>query len=83
VIVSAIQDEARRGTVSAFSAQAIAFASEDPSGLQFAVLNAGDLHVMVVEVDHLRLFTVLFDRQPDPDLVLEALRPILISWRER
>ena len=82
VIASAIQDEARRGTVSAFSAQAIAFASEDPSGLQFAVLNAGDLHVMVVEVDHLRLFTILFDRQPDPDRVLEAMRPILVPWRE-
>ncbi len=83
VIASAIQDEGRRGTVSAFSAQAIAFASEDPSGLQFAVLNAGDLHVMVVEVDHLRLFTVLFDRQPEPETVLERLRPILTPWRER
>lgn len=83
VIASAIQDEARRGTVSAFSAQAIAFASEDPSGLQFAVLNAGDLHVVVVEVDHLRLFTTLFDRQPDPERVLEVLRPILAPWRER
>lgn len=83
VIASAIQDEDRRGTVSAFSAQAIAFASEDPSGLQFAVLNAGDLHVMVVEVDHLRLFTILFDRQPEPETVLQTLRPILTPWRER
>jgi DNA-binding response OmpR family regulator len=83
VIASAIRDESRRGTVSAFSAQAIAFATEDASGTQFAVLNAGDLHVMVVEVDHLRLFTVLFDRQPEPESVLTALRPVLTRWRER
>ncbi len=82
VIASAIRDEARRGTVAAFSAQAIAFASADASGQQFAVLDAGDLHVIVVEVDHLRLFTILFDRKPEPPVVLEALRPELKRWRE-
>lgn len=82
VIASAIRDESRRGTVAAFSAQAIAFASADASGQQFAVLDAGDLHVIVVEVDHLRLFTILFDRKPEPAIVLEALRPELTRWRE-
>lgn len=83
VIASSIQDERRRGTVAAFSAQAIEFAPEDPSGLQFAVLDAGELHVVVVEADHLRLFTILFDRQPDPEQVLAELRPIVSRWRDR
>jgi DNA-binding response OmpR family regulator len=80
VIASAIRDDDRRGTLAAFSAQAIAFASEDPTGQQFAVLDAGDLHVIVVEVDHLRLFTILFDRKPEPAAVLAALRPELTRW---
>ncbi len=81
VIASAIRDEGQRGTVAAFSAQAIAFASEDPSGLQFAVLDAGDLHVIVVEIDHLRLFTTLFDRKPEPTAILDVLRPEIMRWR--
>jgi len=81
VIASAIRDESRRGTVAAFSAQAIAFASADASGQHFAVLDAGDLHVIVLEVDHLRLFTILFDRKPEPPKVLDALRPELLRWR--
>ena len=55
----------------------------DGAGLQFAVLDAGDLHVVVIEVDHLRLFTVLFDRKPDPVAVLDAVRPVVDEWRQR
>lgn len=81
VIASAIEDEGRRATVAAFSAQAIVFASEDPSGVQFASLDAGDLHVMVFEADHLRVFTLLFDRKPDPASVLEVVSPLVLTWR--
>jgi CheY-like chemotaxis protein len=81
VVASGIRDEARRGTVAAFSGQAIAFATQDPHGLSFAILDAGDLHVVVVEVDHLRVFTALFDRKPDTEEVLAALRPHLLAFR--
>jgi len=51
-------------------------------GLQFASLDAGDLHVLVVETDHLRLFTLLFDRKPEPVAVLDAIGPVVLAWRE-
>ncbi len=82
VITSSIPEAVRRDTVAAFSREAIQFASRDPDGTQFASLDAGDLHVLVVEVDHLRLLTILFDRQPDPLAVLRMLRPHVQDYRE-
>jgi len=82
VIAGTVEDAGRRATVAAFSAQAISFASEGPMGLQFASLDAGDLHVLVVETDHLRLFTLLFDRKPEPVAVLDAIGPVVLAWRE-
>ena len=81
VLVSAIPEEDRRAAIGAFSAQAIAFASEDSSGLQYAVRDAGGLHVLVVEVDPRRVFTLLFDSAPDPEHVLALVRPVLSRWR--
>ena len=57
------------------------FASRDPDGTQFASLDAGDLHVLVVEVDHVRVLTMLFGRRPDPTQALRILRPHLEEYR--
>lgn len=82
VIASDLQDPQRRSSLSAFASQAIGFASRhEDSGMQFAVLDAGDLHVLVLEVDQGRLFSILFEKRPDPGTVISALKPVLDRWR--
>jgi DNA-binding response OmpR family regulator len=82
VIASDIQDPQRRTSLAGFASQAIAFASQDEStGMQFAVLDAGDLHVLVVEVDEGRLYSILFGHRPEPSAVIAALKPVLDRWR--
>lgn len=73
VIASSIPEVTRRDTVAQFSSQAIMFANEAPDGTSFASLDAGDLHVLVLEVDHLRVLTLLFNNKPDPVVCLDAL----------
>ena len=67
--------------VAAFSREAIQFASRDSRGNLFASLDAGDLHVLVVEVDHVRLLTLLFAQKPEPPAVLEILAAYLDDYR--
>jgi DNA-binding response OmpR family regulator len=82
VIASDIQDPVRRTSLAAFASQAIGFASRDESsGMQFAVLDAGDLHVLVLEVDQGRLYSILFELRPEPADVIKALKPVLDQWR--
>ncbi len=81
VITSSIPEGTRRDTVAAFSREAIQFASEDSWGNRFASLDAGDLHVLVVEVDHVRLLTLLFSQKPEPQAVLEILAGHLEVYR--
>jgi len=81
VITSNIHEGVRRDTVAAFSREAIQFATKDPDGTQFASLDAGDLHVLVVEVDHLRLITLLFGSKPEPTVALAALKPCIEEYR--
>ncbi len=81
IIISNIPEVTRRDTVAAFSREAIQFANEDRYGNRYASLDAGDLHVLVVEVDHLRLLTLLFPEQPEPELVLAQLGPLLEEYR--
>jgi len=83
IIISNIPEVTRRDTVAAFSREAIQFASEDRRGNRFASLDAGDLHVLVVEVDHLRLLTLLFPAHPDAEAVLAHLGPLLDAYRRR
>ena len=82
VIASDIQDAQRRSSLASFASQAIEFAAQDDrSGMQFAVLDAGDLHVLVLEVDAGRLFSILFEARPEPGAVIAALKPVLDHWR--
>lgn len=81
VIASSIPQITRRDTVAQFSSQAILFAAEAPDGTSFASLDAGDLHVVVLEVDHLRVLTLLFDRKPEPTVVVSALSTHLEEYR--
>lgn len=81
VIASSIPEVTRRDTVAAFSSQAIMFAAEAPDGTSFASLDAGDLHVVVLEIDHLRVLTLLFERKPDPAACIQALGPHLEEYR--
>ena len=82
VIASSIQDADRRTRLAAFSSQAIGFAATDEqSGLAYAALDAGELHVVVVRVDSKRLFSILFEDRPDPEAVLSALLPALQAWQ--
>ncbi len=82
VIASDIQDPQRRTSLAGFASQAIGFASRDESsGMQFAVLDAGDLHVLVLEVDDDRLYSILFENRPEPSAVIAALKPVLDRWR--
>ena len=81
VIASDIQDAQRRSSLASFACQAIAFAArDDSSGMQFAVLDAGDLHVLVLEVDAGRLYSILFETRPEPAAVIAALKPVLDRW---
>ncbi len=81
VIASSIPQITRRDTVAQFSSQAIMFAAEAPDGTSFASLDAGDLHVVVLEVDHLRVLTLLFQSKPDPTTCVSALAPHLEEYR--
>ncbi len=81
VIASSIPELTRRDTVAAFSSQAIMFAAEGPDGTSFASLDAGDLHVVVLEVDHLRVLTLLFAGRPDPVACVRVLGPHLEEYR--
>jgi len=81
VIASSIPEITRRDTVAQFSSQAIMFAAEAPDGTSFASLDAGDLHVVVLEVDHLRVLTLLFQSKPDPTACVSALSPYLEEYR--
>jgi CheY-like chemotaxis protein len=78
VIASAIPDGGRREAVANFARNAIVFATTDAeSGLQYATLDAGALHVVVLAVDELRLLALLFDEKPQVELVLDVVRPVL------
>lgn len=81
VIASNIPEVVLRDTVASFSQEAIEFASKDPEGTLFAFLDAGDFYVLVVEVDHLRVVTLLFDRRPEPAHVLANIKPHLEEYR--
>jgi hypothetical protein len=81
VIASTIRKLKRRDTVAAFSAQAMEFARQDAAGRRFTVLDAGKTHVFVVEVDHKRLLTMLFEERPDAQIVMNALRSLLEEIR--
>lgn len=81
VIASSIPELTRRDTVAAFSSQAIMFAAEAPDGTSFASLDAGDLHVVVLEVDHLRVLTLLFGSKPDPAVCVGVLGKHLEEYR--
>lgn len=81
VVASTIKKLKRRDAVAAFSAQAMEFAREDAAGRRFTVLDAGETHVFVVEIDQRRLLTMLFESRPDAITVMGALRPILQEIR--
>ena len=81
IIASSIPEVTRRDTVAMFSSQAIMFAAEAPDGTSFAALDAGDLHVVVLEVDHLRVLTLLFGSKPEPATCIAALSPHLEEYR--
>jgi CheY-like chemotaxis protein len=77
VVASTVRDEERRGALAGFASQAILLASTDHHGTRFATLDAGNQHVVVVEIDGRRVFATLFDRKPDPLTLLDSLRPTL------
>ena len=77
VVASTVRDEERRASLAAFATQVITFASTDSHGTRFATLDAGDTHIVVIEIDEKRVFSCMFDRRPDVTRVLTALRPAL------
>jgi hypothetical protein len=84
VIASSIAAVTRRDTVAQFSAQALMFgALDEGSDLRFAVLDAGDLHVLVAELDDVRVVTLLFADRPEPAACLDAIRPRVEQWRRQ
>lgn len=82
VMASNLPDVVRRETVAGFAAEALHFASRGPTGRRFASLDAGDMHVVVVDVDGARNLSLLFEDKPEPLTVLAVLEDLLPEPRE-
>lgn len=82
VIASNLPDVVRRETVAGFAAEALHFASRGPTGRRFASLDAGDLHVVVLDVDGARNLALLFEDKPEALAVIAVLEDLLPEPRE-
>jgi len=83
VVVSSIPDRDRRVRLAEFSSEAIRLLAHHDLDEQCALLHAGELHVLVVAVDEIRVFSALFAQAPALADLVAALQPPLQDFRRR
>jgi hypothetical protein len=83
VVVSSIADRERRLRLAEFSCEAIRLIAHHDLDEQCALLHAGEVHVLVVAVDEIRVFTALFAQAPALADLVAALQPFLQDFRRR